>query len=244
MPKTVLVTGAASGIGLASAKLLLQEGYQVMAFDPQEELMRDNLPKGDRISFFCGDISMAEDCSDAVALTVKTFGQLDAVLHWGAAHSSKRWNELDAEEFNHIMSVNVTGSFLIAQAAAGYMMAGDGGAIVLTTSTSVIFGATGGNGQGGPAYVSSKGAIIGLNRSLARALAPQVRCNAVSPGLTDTPMISGMTKGLREDMTRRFPLGRFGIPDEIANVGLFLISEKASFITGEVIHVNGGSNFN
>ena len=114
----------------------------------------------------------------------------------------------------------------------------------LTTSTSVIFGATGGDGQGGPAYVSSKGAIIALNRSLARALAPKVRCNAVSPGLTDTPMIGGMTKKLREDMTRRFPLGRFGIPDEIANAGLFLISEKASFITGEVIHVNGGSNFN
>ena len=244
MPKTVLVTGAASGIGLASAKLLLKEGYQVMAFDPQEELMRHNLPEEDHISFFCGDISVPEDCSDAVALAVKTFGQLDALLHWGAAHSSKRWNELDAEEFNHIMSVNVTGSFLIAQAAAGYMMAGDGGAIVLTTSTSVIFGATGGNGQGGPAYVSSKGAIIALNRSLARALAPKVRCNAVSPGLTDTPMIGGMTKKLREDMTRRFPLGRFGIPDEIANAGLFLISEKASFITGEVIHVNGGSNFN
>ncbi len=244
MPKTVLVTGAASGIGLASAKLLLQEGYQVMAFDPQEELMRHNLPEEDLISFFCGDISMPEDCSDAVALTVKTFGQLDALLHWGAAHSSKRWDELDAEEFNHIMSVNVTGSFLIAQAAARYMMAGDGGAIVLTTSTSVIFGATGGNGQGGPAYVSSKGAIIALNRSLARALAPKVRCNAVSPGLTETPMIGGMTKKLREDMTRRFPLGRFGIPDEIANAGLFLISEKASFITGEVIHVNGGSNFN
>jgi len=244
MPKTVLVTGAASGIGLASAKLLLQEGYQVMAFDPQEELMRHNLPEEDPISFFCGDISMPEDCSDAVALTVKTFGQLDALLHWGAAHSSKRWNELDAEEFNHIMSVNVTGSFLIAQAAAGYMMAGAGGAIVLTTSTSVIFGATGGNGQGGPAYVSSKGAIIALNRSLARALAPKVRCNAVSPGLTETPMIGRMTKKLREDMTRRFPLGRFGIPDEIANAGLFLISEKASFITGEVIHVNGGSNFN
>ena len=171
MPKTVLVTGAASGIGLASAKLLLQEGYQVMAFDPQEELMRDNLPKGDRISFFCGDISMAEDCSDAVALTVKTFGKLDALLHWGAAHSSKRWNELDAEEFNHIMSVNVTGSFLIAQAAAGYMMAGDGGAIVLTTSTSVIFGATGGNGQGGPA-----GAGRGVGRKRGRR--PGAGCRA------------------------------------------------------------------
>ena len=244
MPRTALVTGAASGIGLACTKLLLKEGYQVMAFDPQENLMRQNIPEEKGVSFFCGDVSKSEDCSDAVTLTIETFGQLNALLHWGAAHSSKSWKELNAEEFNQIMSVNVTGSFLIAQAAAKHMIGAEGGAIVLTTSTSVLFGATGGNGQGGPAYVTSKGAIIALNRSLARALAPKVRCNAVSPGLTETPMISGMTKNLRSDMMQRFPIGRFGTPDEIANAGLFLISEKASCITGEVIHVNGGSNFN
>jgi 3-oxoacyl-[acyl-carrier protein] reductase len=244
IPRTALVTGAASGIGLACTKLLLKEGYQVMAFDPQEDLMRQKLPEEKGISYFCGDVSKSKDCSDAVDFTIKTFGQLNALLHWGAAHSSKTWNEIDAEEFNEIMSVNVTGSFLIAQAAAGHMMNAKGGAIVLTTSTSVLFGASGGKGQGGPAYVSSKGAIIALNRSLARALAPKVRCNAVSPGLTDTPMIAGMTEKLRGDMMQRFPLGRFGTPDEIANAGLFLISEKASFVTGEVIHVNGGSNFN
>ena len=206
--------------------------------------MRKNIPEKKGVSFFCGDVSKPKDCSDAVTLTIETFGQLNALLHWGAAHSSKNWKELNAEEFSQIMSVNVTGSFLIAQAAAKHMMGAEGGAIVLTTSTSVLFGATGGNGQGGPAYVTSKGAIIALNRSLARALAPKVRCNAVSPGLTETPMISGMTENLRSDMMQRFPIGRFGTPDEIANAGLFLISEKASFITGEVIHVNGGSNFN
>ena len=244
MPRTELVTGAASGIGLACTKLLLKEGYQVMAFDPQENLMRKNIPEEKGVSFFCGDVSKPKDCSDAVTLTIETFGQLNALLHWGAGHSSQSWKELNAEEFNQIMSVNVTGSFLIAQAAAKHMIGAEGGAIVLTTSTSVLFGATGGNGQGGPAYVTSKGAIIALNRSLARALAPKVRCNAVSPGLTETPMISGMTANLRSDMMQRFPIGRFGTPDEIANAGLFLISEKASFITGEVIHVNGGSNFN
>jgi 3-oxoacyl-[acyl-carrier protein] reductase len=224
--------------------MLLEDDYRVLAFDPQEERMRGELPLCDELIFFGGDVSKSVDCSDAVAKAVKIYGGLDALMHWGAAHSSKRWDELEAEECNHIMSVNVTGSFLIAQAAARYMMGDEGGSIVLTTSTSVLFGVTGGNGQGGPAYVSSKGAIIALNRSLARSLAPKVRCNAVSPGLAETAMVGGMTDQLRAAMTLRFPMGRFGEPEEIANAGIFLISDKASFITGEVIHVNGGSNFN
>lgn len=244
MGKTVLVTGAASGIGLASTRMLLEDGYRVLAFDPQEDRMRSELPACDELTFFGGDVSQTADCSAAVAKAVETYGGLDALMHWGAAHSSKRWDELEADECNHIMAVNVTGSFLISQAAARHMMENDGGSIVLTTSTSVLFGVTGGNGQGGPAYVSSKGAIIALNRSLARSLAPKVRCNAVSPGLAETAMVGGMTDELRAAMTLRFPMGRFGEPEEIANAGIFLISDKASFITGEVIHVNGGSNFN
>ena len=118
------------------------------------------------------------------------------------------------------------------------------GAIVLCTSTSVLHGVTGGDGQGGPAYVASKGAVIALTRSLARALGPDgVRVNAVSPGLTETAMIAGYTDEQRANMLRRFPLGRFAEPDEIANAGIYLISEKASFMTGEIMHVNGGSNF-
>ena len=244
MEKSVIVTGAASGIGLACSKLLLEDGCRVLAFDPQEDKLRAELPECDEVSFFKGDVSNPENCENSVAKAVKTFGKLDALMHWGAAHSSKRWDELDAVECNFIMSVNVTGSFLIAQAAAKNMMANAGGAIVLTTSTSVLFGVTGGNGQGGPAYVSSKGAIIALNRSLARALAPRVRCNAVSPGLAETAMIEGYTAAQREVMAQRFPMGRFGQPEEIAHAGIFLISDKASFITGEVIHANGGSNFN
>lgn len=244
MTQTVLVTGAASGIGLACTKLLLADGHRVLAFDPQLERMKTALPASPALELFGGDVSKTADCAAAVERTVERFGRLDALIHWGAAHSSKRWDELDADECNYIMSVNVTGSFLIAQAAARHMMAHDGGSIVLTTSTSILQGITGGNGQGGPAYTSSKGAIIALNRSLARSLAPKIRVNAVSPGIAETAMIGGYTPEQREAMTKRFPMGRFGTPEEIAHAAIFLISDKASFITGEVIHVNGGSNFN
>ncbi len=118
------------------------------------------------------------------------------------------------------------------------------GSIVLCTSTSVLYGVTGGQGQGGPAYVASKGAIIALTRSLARALGPKgVRVNAVSPGITETALIGNYTEEQRTNMTQRFPLGRFAQPAEIAEAGLYLISDKASFMTGEIMHVNGGSNF-
>jgi|TARA_B100001964_G_scaffold234100_1_gene292256 3-oxoacyl-[acyl-carrier protein] reductase len=243
--QTVLVTGAASGIGLACTRLLLEDGANVVAFDIQGDRMKDELPEdNDRLVLFTGDVSDTEKCRSAVALAVEKFGQLDALIHWGAAHSSARWDELEADECNRIMAVNVTGTFLIAQAAANHMTERGKGAIVLCTSTSVLFGVTGGEGQGGPAYVASKGAAIALTRSFARALGPLgVRVNAVSPGITETPLIGSYSEEKRAAMTQRFPLGRFGTPEEIANAGIYLISDKASFMTGETMHVNGGSNF-
>jgi 3-oxoacyl-[acyl-carrier protein] reductase len=243
--KTVMVTGAASGIGLACVKLLLSEDVNVVAFDPQKDRMREMLGDDDpRLLRLAGDVSIPDHCEEAIADAVDRYGTLDALIHCGAAHSSARWDELNAVEMNRVLAVNVTGSFLIAQAAASHMTARGSGAIVLTTSASVLHGVTGGKGQGGPAYVSSKGAVIALTRSLARALGPKgVRVNAVSPGLTETAMIAGYTDEQRSDMMRRFPLGRFAQPEEIAEAAIFLISDKASFMTGEIMHVNGGSNF-
>ncbi len=243
--ETILVTGAASGIGLACALALAERGANVLAFDIQGERMAAALP-GDaaNLATYVGDVSRPADCEEAVATAVERFGALDALIHWGAKHSSARWDELGADECNAVMAVNVTGSFLIAQAAARHMTDRGKGAIVLTTSTSVLHGVIGGRGQGGPAYVASKGAVIALTRSLARALGPHgIRVNAVSPGITETPMIEGYTDDQRAEMMRRFPLGRFAEPGEIAEAAIFLISDKASFMTGEIMHVNGGSNF-
>ena len=207
--------------------------------------MASELPSnGDRLVTYAGDVSETAACEAATSVAVERFGALDALIHWGAAHSTKPWDQLDAAECNRIMAVNVTGSFLIAQAAARHMVERGRGAIVLTTSTSVLAGSTGGLGSGGPAYVASKGAVIALTRSLARALGPNgVRVNAVSPGITETPMIADYTEPHRDRMVQRFALGRFARPDEIANAGIYLASDKASFMTGEIMHVNGGSNF-
>lgn len=244
MNKVILVTGAASGIGHACAKLLLERGACVTAFDPQLDKMKKIFGKSENLLLDGGDVSVEKACINAVSATVDLFGRIDGLIHCGAAHSSARWDELDPAEMNNVLATNVTGSFQIARAAAHPMKERGKGSIVLTTSASVLFGVTGGNGQGGPAYVSSKGAVLALMRSLARALGPDgIRVNSISPGITETPMVAGYTQEQKAAMKKRFPLGRFGKPEEVAEGAIYLISDKASFMTGENMHINGGSNF-
>jgi 3-oxoacyl-[acyl-carrier protein] reductase len=119
-----------------------------------------------------------------------------------------------------------------------------GGAIVLTSSGSINVGGVGGHGRGGPAYVSSKAAIIGLTRALARSFAPLgIRVNAVSPGSTDTAMTADYDKEARRKVAERTLVGRMGDPKDIAAVAQFLISDAAGYMTGEIVHVNGGDSF-
>ena len=245
MPQTVMVTGAASGIGKACALLCLKEGMEVVAVDRKAEDLAAALPRSNTLELVAADLARAEECAGAVERAVRRFGKLDALLHWAAVHSTRHWSELGAEEFNRVLGVNVTGSFLIAQAAARAMLPRKKGAIVLTASTSVIQGSIGGPpGNGGPAYVTSKAAITGLTRSLARAMAPDgIRVNAVAPGVTDTPMIATYTPERRAAAIGSVPEGRLAAPEEIAAVGLFLISPAASYISGEVIIANGGAGF-
>jgi 3-oxoacyl-[acyl-carrier protein] reductase len=245
MVDTVMVTGAASGIGKACARMLLDAGHEVAAVDLDEAALALALPQATTLERIAADVSRAESCEAAVARAVKRFGKLDALLHWAAIHSTAGWDELSAETLNRVLAVNVTGSFLMAQAAARHMAPRGKGAIVLCASTSVVNGSIGGPpGNGGPAYVTSKAAITGLVRSLARALGPSgVRVNAVAPGVTDTPMIDTYTPDQRRATVGRVPLGRLAAPEEIASVGCFLISDAARYMAGEVVIVNGGAQF-
>jgi 3-oxoacyl-[acyl-carrier protein] reductase len=240
--KIVIVTGAASGIGRACVQRLLAAGHRVCGADIQP------IPKdqyGDYSSRFLAlriDVSVAGDCRNVVAQTMEKFGALTSLIHMAAAHSTLSWRELTAEHFNRIMAVNVTGAFLIAQAVAAHMT--HGGAIVLTSSGSINVSGVGGHGRGGPAYVSSKAAIIGLTRALARSLAPQqIRVNAVSPGATDTAMTADYDEEAKRKVAERTLLGRIGQPEDIAAVAQFLISDAAAYMTGEIVHVNGGGSF-
>jgi 3-oxoacyl-[acyl-carrier protein] reductase len=243
--QTVLVTGAASGIGLACARILRAEGHRVAALDLDAKRLAYSFPPdGEHLLLLTGDVARPEACTYAVSRTVERFGGLEAVIHCAAVLSDASWETLTADEMNETLSVNVTGSFLVAQAAARAMTTQGRGAIVLVGSDSVLSAPGGGGGAAGPAYVASKGAILSLTRSLARALAPKgIRVNSVAPGLTDTPMIDGLSEATRGAILARVPERRLGTPDEIARATIFLISDAASFVSGQTLYVNGGANF-
>jgi len=242
---TALVTGAASGIGLACAKLLLDDGWSVGAADiqPLPPSLALEAPAGCLREIAC-DVSNEEACRAAVAETVAAFGGLHALLHFAAFHSTNTWQELSAEEFTRTQAVNVTGSFLMAREAARHMAEHGGGAIVLTGSGSMNSGGIGGHGRGGPAYIASKAAIVGLTRSLARSFGPHdIRVNAVFPGAADTAMTAGYDEDARSRVAERTILGRIGTAAEIASVARFLVSDDARYMTGETVNVNGGGSF-
>jgi 3-oxoacyl-[acyl-carrier protein] reductase len=242
-PKTVIVTGAASGIGLACVKGLLAAGHRVCGVDLNA--VPSEMP--DTAHGFIGvraDVTDPEACRQAVVETTQQFGALTSLIHMAAAHSTQTWRELSADHFNRIMAVNVTGAFLMAQSAADQIGRDGGGAIVLASSGSINVGGVGGHGRGGPAYVSSKGAIIGLTRALARSLSPLgIRVNAVSPGATDTAMTADYDQESRRKVADRTLVGRIARPEEVAAVAQFLISDASSYMTGEIVNVNGGGSF-
>jgi NAD(P)-dependent dehydrogenase (short-subunit alcohol dehydrogenase family) len=240
--KTVIVTGAASGIGLACAQGLLATGHRVCGVDLQA-IPSEKLPAHDkRFLEVRANVADDADCRNVATRTVEAFGKPQALIHMAAAHSTLTWRELTPEHFNQILAINVTGSFLMARAVAEHMS--EGAAIVLTSSGSINVGGVGGHGRGGPAYVSSKAAIIGLTRALARSLAPQrIRVNAVSPGSTATAMTADYDEEALRKVAERTLLGRIGDPKDIAAVAQFLISDDARYMTGEIVHVNGGGSF-
>ena len=243
--KRIIVTGAASGIGAACVRVALEKGWRVCAVDLNEPdaagIEADALA---RFIAVRADVSDAGACAAAVESAVREFGGLDGLIHMAAVHSTSTWRELDGEEFQRTMGVNVTGSFLMSQACARAMEANGGGAIVLASSGSMNVSGVGGHGRGGPAYVASKSAIVGLARALARSFAPiKVRVNAVSPGATRTAMTSDYSEDALRKVGERTLVGRIGEAREIASVACFLVSDESSYVIGDIIAVNGGGSF-
>jgi NAD(P)-dependent dehydrogenase (short-subunit alcohol dehydrogenase family) len=245
--KTVLVTGAASGIGKACVSYLVAGGNRVLAMDLDEDRLAAAFPQRDptQLAFFAGSVADTAVGAASIEAVRTQFGKLDALMNWAGIHSIKTWDEATADDFAQQMAVNVTGAFLMAQAAARAMKETGGGSIVLTGSTSFIHAPIGGSaGNGGPAYVTAKSAVIGMVRTLARALGPfNIRVNGISPGVTETPMISNYSDETRSAQRAASPLGRIGSAEEIAEAGCLLITDASRYISGEMVIVNGATSF-
>ena len=186
------------------------------------------------------DIGDVEQCRAVIAASASALGHIDALLHFAAVWTGKTWDQTEPGEWERVLRVNVTGTFFLARFAAEHMIPRGTGAIVLTASDSAKVGGV----AGGPAYVASKGAVIGLVHSLAKALGPKgIRVNGVNPGVVQTPMTSSWPAAVKEKAIELTPLGRLAQPDDIASVACFLASEQSKFVTGEVVEVNGGFYF-
>ena len=244
--RTIIVTGAASGIGQACAARLLEQGNRVVAVDlDRDALEARHGGETGALRLVAGDVARPETAARASDAAVSAFGGVDGLAHFAAAHSKLNWLEADADEFNRILAINVTGSFLMAKAAAEAMIArGTRGAMVLTASGGVLMGGTGEQGRGGPAYTTSKGGVLVLVRCLAKSWGRHgIRVNALSPGVVETAMTAGYTAEAKEDAAARAALGRISQPGDQAATAIWLLSDDAGFITGENVNVNGGAAF-
>jgi len=243
--KTAIVTGAASGIGRASAMLFAAEGAQVVVLDraPEVEATAAAIrAAGGRAIGLIKDSSAEKDVAAAVATAVREYGGLDVCFaNAGISGGLVPFLEETAERFTEILKINLIGTFLLAKYAALEMVKQKHGSIICTASVAGLR-----SGAGGVPYSASKAGVISLAQTIANQLSGTgVRINAICPGLIET----GMTRPIFERARERGsegrigqlnPLQRYGVPDEIAATALFLASDASSYVNGQAIAVDGG----
>jgi 3-oxoacyl-[acyl-carrier protein] reductase len=239
--KVVLVTGGTRGIGAGLVGAFLKEGAAVGFSGTSEAGIAKALAKfgaSEQTHGIATDLAHRDAAPNLVQATLDRFGRIDVVVNNAGVGSTLNEWEITPAEWDRVHAVNLRATFFIAQHAARWMRDHGGGSILNVSS---IAGQHGGV-AGSPAYASSKAAVIGLTRSLARRFAPHgIRVNCLAPADIETDMTAGWPAALRDKLNAMTPLGRFGTTDEVNGAALFLASNEASFITGQTLAINGGA---
>jgi 3-oxoacyl-[acyl-carrier protein] reductase len=239
--KVAIVTGAGSGMGEAIAQTYAREGARVAVLDINEQAaQRVAASIGANAAPVACDVTRRDDLDRAVDATLKAFGKVDILVNnAGVTHVNKPLMEIGEDEFERVFAVNVKGVFLGIQAVVPQMRKAGGGAIITIGSTAGLRPR-----PGLSAYNATKGAVHNLTKTLAVELAPDnIRVCAIAPVATDTPLLPtflGPAPGQREKFIATVPLGRLATAQDIADTALFLVSQEARFLTGNIVEVDGG----
>ena len=238
--KIALVTGAAQGIGRDIALALASDGADVaicdVNLDAAQKTASDIEAKGRRSLALKANVASSADVTAMIDQVVEKFGRIDILVNNAGITRDGLILRMKDEDWDLVLSINLKGSFLCTKAALKYMTKQRGGTIINIAS---IVGAMGNAGQAN--YVASKAGLIGLTKTIAREYANRgITANAVAPGFIDTAMTQALSDTVRQELAKQIPLGKLGTPEDVANAVRFLASPWAQYITGQVIHVNGG----
>ena len=241
MRKTILITGASRGIGRATALSLEDKNLNVVVNykeqkEKADEVVKELREKGLNAIAIQADISDFEQVEKMYEEIENTFGPVDILVNNAGIATTRFCQDVSIDEWHEIFNVNVNGMFYCTKFALKHMINKKSGRIVNLTS---VWGQTGGSMESH--YAATKGAIISYTKAIATELAlSNIRVNAVAPGGVDTDMLANLPQAAKDAYAQEVPMGRLGQAHEIANVIKFLISDEASYITGQIIAVNGG----
>jgi 2-keto-3-deoxy-L-fuconate dehydrogenase len=239
--KVALVTGAGSGIGWATARRLAAEGARVACVDRMADRARETAraiaAAGGEALAIEADVTDPTACERMVEETLKRFSAISALVNSAGVRPEARDRAPAPAEWARVIDTNLSGTYLPTRAALPALGESGGGAIVNLAS---VYGLVGGSLS--PAYAASKGAVVNLTRQMAVQCAPSVRVNCVCPGMIETPMTRALLDepAFREAILLKYPLQRFGQPEEVASAILYLASDEAAFVTGVALAVDGG----
>ncbi len=239
--RVAVITGGTRGIGLETVRLFCENKAKVVFFGSKEESVSKALKElknlGIEAKGYYPNLMDFESVKKTIDDIISEFGKIDILVNNAGISAHKKIEETTTSEFSQIMDLNVKAIFNLCKAVVPYMKEQKSGVILNTSSMVSIYGQPSGVG-----YPTSKFAVNGLTKSLARELAPfGIRVNAVAPGITKTDMVSSLNEEMIKPLIQLIPLGRIGEPRDIANAFLFLASDMASYITGEILSVDGAA---